>query len=157
MAYLQCTILKCTGMSTAAAGGLTTVYSVPTRTGNGYGAYVKTTGIDPTRLAFIINRNSSKASSVGYVDVVAGSTSGALDFQAGDYSTLQNFRIQISKTTNQKTGASDGRTNFQMFRVPDVRRFLDSNQYIKFRFSATLTASANASLGSYITAWYLPA
>lgn len=157
MARLLITPIKTSDMATIAAGGLSSVYSVKVTTGAANGAYIKCTGIDPTRLVFYVVRNSSEISSQGFVYVLAGSTAGAADFSNGKYSTARNFTITISKTTNFKDKAStgDGSHNIQFFSIPETARFLDSNQYLNFNFSTDLSSGSALKYGARMGALYV--
>jgi hypothetical protein len=157
MARLLITPIKTSDMATAAAGGLSSVYSVKVTTGAANGAYIKCTGIDPTRLVFFVSRNSSEITSVGYVYVLSGSTDGKDDFTPGKYSTVNNLTISIAKTTNfvDKGSTGAGSFNMQYFSIPETARFLDSNQYINFNFSTNLSSGTALKYGARIGAIYV--
>jgi hypothetical protein len=157
MPRLLITPIKTSDMATVAAGGLSSDYSVKVTTGAANGAYVKCTGIDPTRLVFFVVRNSSEISSQGFVYVLSGSTAGKSDFTPGKYSTVNNFTITINKTTNfvDKGSTGDGSFNVQYFTIPETARFLDSNQYLNFNFSTDLSSGSALKYGARIGALYV--
>ena len=149
------TPVKTSEMTTAAAMFESTANSIPVNATNG--AYIKTTGIDATRLLFFVSRNSSECSTAGRVTVVSGSTGGNIDFQPGQYSTANNLDITIAKTTDlvMATSQSSANFNLQYFSVPETARFKDTDGYIKFNFNAEMTSATNPSHGARMGALYL--
>jgi hypothetical protein len=158
MAYSLITPIKCTDMSTSLSGGLSSTYGVKLVGGAANGAYVKCTGIDPTKLVFFVTRNSSECSSAEEIFIKCGSTAGKDDFEPGAYSTLRNFTITVSKTTNfvDKGSTGDGSWNIQFFKIAETARFLDTDQYLKISCSVGLTSATNQCHGAKIGALYLP-
>jgi hypothetical protein len=156
MARSLITPVKTTEMSTATA---TVTSSVNYITCTTEGAYIKTGGtsnIDATRLLFVLNRNSSKCTTVGYVEILSGSTAGNPDFEPGAYSTGRNLRISIATSPIKSSGVK-GRDYY--FMIPETARFKDSDGYIKMTFSSELTSAAavDSSLGAKIACIYLKA
>ena len=156
MAYSEITVIKCTDMATVAAGGLSSVYGVKLTTA---GQYVKCTGLDPTRLMFMVTRNSSECSSAFGMNIISGSTNSKTDYEPGLYSTLRNFVVTINKTTNfvDLLSTQDGSWNAQFFRIPNTARFLDTDQYLKMTPDVGLTSATNLKHGGRIACFYLPA
>ena len=158
MAKTEITLIKATEMATVCAGGLSSAYGVKMVSGTANGAYLKCTGIDPSRVMFVVTRNSSECSSAGAIYVIAGSVASNEDYEGGRYSTLRNFTVTVNKTTNfvDKGSTGDGSWNMQFFRIPETARFLDTDQYIKMEFQLKLTSASNKCHGAKIGAILLP-
>jgi hypothetical protein len=150
MARTLLTPVNCTENSTAASNVVSSGNMVTLTTA---GVYVKTTGIDPTKLIFFVHLNSSKNSSAGKVIIRAGSTAGKDDFEPGKYSTLRDHNVSITaQTTGDKTGVTK-----KFFIIPETARFLDSNKYINIDGSSKISSVRNlaSTLGSKIGAIYV--
>ena len=156
MAYSEITVIKCSDMATDAAGGLNSVYGVKLTTA---GQYVKCTGLDPTRLMFMVTRNSSESGSAFGMNIISGSTDGNIDYEQGKYSTVRNFAITIAKATDfvDKGSTGDGSWNVQLFRIPNTAQFLDTDEYIKMTPDVGLTSATNKCHGAKVACFYLPA
>ncbi len=163
MAYSEITVIKCSDMATVAAGGNSTAsaafsseYGVKLTTA---GQYVKCTGLDPTRLMFMVTRNSSETDSAFGMNIISGSTDGNIDYEQGKYSTVRNFAITILGATNFKNllSTSLGDWNIQFFRIPNTAQFLDTDQYIKMTPDVGLTSATNKCHGAKVACFYLPA
>jgi hypothetical protein len=155
MARALITPLKVSAMTTAPAQWLSSAFGAKLATA---GVYIKTGGtsrIDPSKLLFFVCRNSSKASSVGILSVVSGSTANNRDYQPGNaYSTLNNLNISLKKSTAAPGGIS-GRTDIQFFNIPGVARFCDTDNYIKFNVSTAISSKSAVSKGARMGAIYL--
>lgn len=150
MARTLLTPVNCTDMSTAAANVISSANMAKLTTA---GVYVKTSGLDATRLVFFVHLNSSKNTSAGKVTIRAGSTAGKEDFEPGAYTTLRDFNVSVTaQTTGDKTGVTK-----KFFVIPETARFLDSNSYINIDGSSKISSVRNAatSLGSKIGVIYV--
>ncbi len=163
MAYSEITVIKCSDMATAAAGGnstaaaaLSSEYGVKLTTA---GQYVKCTGLDPTRLMFLVTRNSSETDSAFGMNIISGSTDGNIDYEQGKYSTVRNLAIKMWGATNfvDKGSTGDGSWNVQFFRIPNTAQFLDTDEYIKMTPDVGLTSATNKCHGAKVACFYLPA
>lgn len=155
------TPIKTTEMSTGFAK-LSTDKMVKISTANG--AYIKTTGLDPTKFVFVCMR-SSKSTKNAYIYIRAGSTAGNDDFESGKYSTLRDYVIKIPHSTRglsgkSTAGASSHGSSFTptdpvFFVVPETARFLDTDKYLKLDFSTAISSAGGTSHRSYIGAIYV--
>ena len=157
MARSLITPLKTSALSTSMAHFKSSDSGVKVTTN---GAYVKTGGssrIDPTRLLFWIQKNSS-VKTTGYVYVVSGSTDGNSDYFPGGYTTLNNKKILLELSGAGALGGTSGRTKLQFFCVDDVAKYLDTDDYLKFNFSSKISSGTTAgktTQGARIGAIYL--
>jgi len=133
---------KTTDMDTASAETFT-----GTKISTANGAYIKTTGIDPTKLVFVVTR-SSVSTGTGRITVVSGSTAGKDDYEKGAYSTARNLDISVTSST----GSSQNR---RFFVIQETKRFLDTDQYIKFNFSTHWSTGSGSSYQSNLGAIYI--
>jgi|WetSurMetagenome_2_1015567.scaffolds.fasta_scaffold163633_3 hypothetical protein len=124
------------------------------------GAYIKTGGssrIDPTRLLFWVQKNTS-VRTTGYIYVVSGSTDGNSDYFPGGYSTLNNLKMLLQLPAAGIVGGISGRTKMQFFFLGDVAKYLDTDDYLKFNFSSKISSGTTAgrtTQGAKIGAIYL--
>ena len=124
------------------------------------GAYVKVGGssrIDPTRLLFWVQKNSS-VKTTGYVYVISGSTAGKSDYFPGGYSTLNNKKILLELSGAGALGGTSGRTKLQFFVIDDVAKYLDTDDFLKLDFSSKIssgTTAAKTTQGARVGAIYL--
>lgn len=157
MARSLITPLKTSANSTATAQWKSSDNGVKVTTN---GAYIKTGGtsrIDPTRLVFWVQKNSS-VRTTGYITVVSGSTDGKSDYFPGGYSTANNLRMLLQLPAAGIVGGVSGRTKMQFFYIQDVAKYLDTDDYLKFNFSSKIssgTTAAKTTQGAKIGAIYL--
>jgi len=115
------------------------------------GSYIKTTGLDATRLLFVVyQRTSKQKADDGTIYVRSGSTAGKYDYEPGNYSTLRGLNITVAKSTI----ASNPQRHF--FTIKETARFLDSNNYINFDYSTEMGKNGNTTEERMIGAIYLP-
>ena len=128
------------------------------------GFYIKTGGssrIDPSRLVFLVSRNSSKCTTAGILSFVAGSTLGGNDYFPGAYTTLNALNITIPVASGYKANAVSAHNAIVPLFVSDLSKYMDSNDYLNINVSGDLTSSpaagktSAASLGGKILALYL--
>ena len=85
------TPIKTSDMSTGSCR-MTSNQMVEASTANG--AYIKTTGLDASRLLFVVSRSTiNHGTSIGTIYVVPGSTLGVDDYEPGKYSTLNYHKV----------------------------------------------------------------
>jgi hypothetical protein len=111
------------------------------------GAYIKTTGINASKLILWIERTSGSTGK-GVLTIVAGTTvTGTSETYTG--ACIGNLAIDITSST----GTSRTR---KVIGPIETARFKDSAQYIKINFSSALTTQAAAAKGTYIAALLIP-
>ena len=139
------TAIKSTAMSTGSAV-ISSDLMVKASTANG--AYIKTTGIDPTNLILVIRRTTA-STETAKLYVRAGSTSGNEDYEPGLYSTGRDFVIEVPEST-----VAAQKPDF-LIRLTETARFLDTNNYINLDFSTALSSGGGTTERVLVGALYL--
>jgi hypothetical protein len=152
---------KVTEGATAAVVAYNSTANLYTQKLTSAGVYIKTGGtsrIDPSRLIFVVQQNSSKCTTAGILSAVSGSTAGKNDYFPGGYSTLNNLNITIPVASGYKANGISGLMARTYISIADLAKYMDTDQYIKFNVSTKISSVRNAacSLGSKIIALYVP-
>ena len=157
MARSLITPIKTSAGSTSMAHFKSSVSGVKVTTNGAYIIVGGSSRIDPTKLLFWVQKNTS-VNSTGYVYIVSGSTASGSDYFPGTYSTLNDKKILLELTGAGVFGGTSGRTKLQFFYIADVAKYLDSDDYLKFNFSSKISSGTTASKtthGARIGAIYL--
>jgi len=106
------------------------------------GAYITTTGIDATKVIFLVDRSSGSTSATGStgagtVTIVAGSTAGNEDYSATGIGNLG--------LTNTSSTAAAADHIFAMGPL-ETARFKDTDEYIKLNYSTAMAKGRVAAL-----------
>ena len=141
------TPIKTSDMSTGSCR-MTSANMVKVSTANG--AYIKTTGLDASRLLFCVARTTKNGGVAdGAIYVVPGSTASKSDYEPGLYSTLNYHKIVCSLTTIIV------KRDVQYFTIKETAKFLDTDNYIKFNFSTGISSGGGTTERTLIGAIYL--